>query len=336
MLDTPALTAFVAVVDSGSAHAAARRLGLSQAALSRRLQRLEASLGIKLFVRAGRGLALSEQGSQLLPKVRAHLEGLSSVLKSVRDTVRYGVPTVTLGCLPTLCTSVLPQALAAVNKRHPDIRLRIHDLSATEIRQNIADGSADVAITYLGIEERGFSQQAIIEEPMVLVVAKGHDLARQTHLPWRALSGLDLIGIGPQSGLRRLLEDARPIIGFDLNWRHAYCDGTAARRIGICRHRGTVARAARAHGREPASDPPGRGAAQPAARQPMARRRTLGARGRGRPPSHCRRLARRARRSHENIDLVVLKRLQSWLALAPSGAYHNTAPMARSDQGLQQ
>ena len=32
--------------------------------------------------------------------------------------------------------------------------------------------------------------------------------------------GLDLIGIGPQSGLRRLLEDARPIIGFDLNWRH--------------------------------------------------------------------------------------------------------------------
>jgi len=220
MLDTPALTAFVAVVDSGSAHAAARRLGLSQAALSRRLQRLEASLGIKLFVRAGRGLALSEQGSQLLPKVRAHLEGLSSVLKSVRDTVRYGVPTVTLGCLPTLCTSVLPQALAAVNKRHPDIRLRIHDLSATEIRQNIADGSADVAITYLGIEERGFSQQAIIEEPMVLVVAKGHDLARQTHLPWRALSGLDLIGIGPQSGLRRLLEDARPIIGFDLNWRH--------------------------------------------------------------------------------------------------------------------
>lgn len=220
MLDTPALTAFVAVVDSGSAHAAARRLGLSQAALSRRLQRLEASLGIKLFVRAGRGLALSEQGSLLLPKVRAHLEGLSGVLKSVRDTVRYGVPSVTLGCLPTLCTSVLPQALMAVNKRHPDIRLRIHDLSATEIRQNIADGSADVAITYLGIEERGFSQQAIIEEPMVLVVAKGHDLARQTHLPWRALSGLDLIGIGPQSGLRRLLEDARPIIGFDLNWRH--------------------------------------------------------------------------------------------------------------------
>ena len=214
MLDTPALTAFVTVVDSGSAHAAARRLGLSQAALSRRLQRLEASLGIKLFVRAGRGLALSEQGSQLLPKVRAHLEGLSSVLKSVRDTVRYGVPTVTLGCLPTLCTSVLPQALAAVNKRHPDIRLRIHDLSATEIRQNIADGSADVAITYLGIEERGFSQQAIIEEPMVLVVAKGHDLARQTHLPWRALSGLDLIG---RPGLKSAEHDWSDLEGLDPN-----------------------------------------------------------------------------------------------------------------------
>ncbi|MDH7796649.1 MULTISPECIES: LysR family transcriptional regulator [unclassified Beijerinckia] len=220
MLDTPALSAFVAVVDAGSAHAAARRLGLSQAALSRRLQRLETSLGIKLFVRAGRGLALSAQGSALLPKVRAHLEGLSDALKTVRDDVRYGVPTVTFGCLPTLCTSVLPQALATVSKRHPDIRLRIHDLSATEIRHNIADGSADVAVTYLGIEESGFSQQAIIEEPMVLVVAKEHALAQQTHLAWSALRGVDLIGIGPQSGLRRLLEDARPIIGFDLNWRH--------------------------------------------------------------------------------------------------------------------
>ena len=54
MIDAPALVGFVAIAETGSVHAAARRLNVSQAALSRRLQRLEKSLRVDLFIRQGR------------------------------------------------------------------------------------------------------------------------------------------------------------------------------------------------------------------------------------------------------------------------------------------
>jgi molybdenum-dependent DNA-binding transcriptional regulator ModE len=70
MINGPALVGFVAVAEAGSVHAAARRLNISQAALSRRIQRLEADVGTPLFLRARRGLSLSPAGVRLIEMTR--------------------------------------------------------------------------------------------------------------------------------------------------------------------------------------------------------------------------------------------------------------------------
>src|SRR5215471_16008598 len=75
-LDLNLLRVFVAIADSGSVTAAARRLYLTQSAVSAALKRLTSAVGAPLFARAGRGLVLTARGRRLLEASRPHLEAL--------------------------------------------------------------------------------------------------------------------------------------------------------------------------------------------------------------------------------------------------------------------
>ncbi len=220
MIDGPALSAFIAIADTGTVHAAAEQLGVSQPALSRRLQRLEDALGVKLFARSLQRLRLSEAGAQLLPQARLHVDGLGRALGAIRDDARYGTASVTIGCLATLSVEILPGILAEYAKRRPQVRLRVLDLSAREIEQSVRDSTADFALTMMGVAEPALSQEFIAEEPMVLLAAAEHPLAGRQSASWSELAGLPLIAIGPQSANRRLLETVQASLGVDLEWRH--------------------------------------------------------------------------------------------------------------------
>ena len=220
MLDISAFEAFLTVVDAGTVHNAAARLGISQPALSRRLQRLEAAIGVRLFTRAHRRLHLSEAGAELLPQVRAHLDGLEHALAALRDAGRYGVASVTIGCLATLSVAILPAVLAEFASRHPHVRVRVLDLSAREIEASVRDGVADFALTMLTMDEPTLRQEVVAEELMALLVPAAHPLSARQQVDWRELEGKPLIAVGPQSANRRLLEQAQSSIGVTLQWRH--------------------------------------------------------------------------------------------------------------------
>src|SRR5690349_10331070 len=125
MLDAQALLAFLAVAETGSTHAAARSLNLSQAAVSRRLSRLEKSLGTPLFLRGSHHLRLSKAGAQLLPEARAHVNGLMHALAAARTAGPDGKTTVTVGCLATLSLHVLPSVLSDFLAASPHVRVRL-------------------------------------------------------------------------------------------------------------------------------------------------------------------------------------------------------------------
>ena len=220
MLDVSAFEAFLTVVDTGTVHDAAVRLGISQPALSRRLQRLEATIGVRLFTRAHRRLQLSEAGAELLPQVRTHLDGLEQALATLRETNRYGVASVTIGCLATLSVAILPAVLAEFASRHPHVRVRVMDLSAREIEASVRDGTADFALTMLRMDEPTLRQELVAEELMVLLVPAAHPLSARDQVGWHELEGNPLIAVGPQSANRRLLEHAQSSIGVTLQWRH--------------------------------------------------------------------------------------------------------------------
>ena len=87
-IDFLGIEAFLGVAECGSFNGAAQRLNLSQAALSHRMKRLEDDLGVKLFTRTTRQVALTPAGLELLPKVRLMMETLSGAYESLRSRAR--------------------------------------------------------------------------------------------------------------------------------------------------------------------------------------------------------------------------------------------------------
>ena len=220
MIDGPALLAFITVTEAGSVHQAARRLNLSQTALSRRLQRLEADLGMPLFVRTGRRLMLSPQGTQLLSRTRPHFEALAGALDEAKKQARSSNTTISFGCLPSVSRILLPDLVAAFTRKRPDMRLRVFDASANEIIGRVAGRTADFGVSLLGMVPDDLSQEFVGEDPLALFVHRSHPFAAAASVAWSQLPGERLIAGGGPSGNRSLIDSVRAQIGIELEWRH--------------------------------------------------------------------------------------------------------------------
>lgn len=211
-VDAPAIEAFLTVAERGSTHAGARDLGISQASISRRISRLEAQLGTPLFLRSGHSLALSAAGQQFLPTARSHFADLKNALNEIRMSVGGQTNTVVFACLATLGLDVLPNVLAELAQIRPDLRVRLLDVMPSQIEQTVSDGTADFAVTMLGIGAPDLIHEVAMEQPLALVVPDSHPLATRGTMPWSEIDGMRLIGMGPASAHFRLLESARPQI----------------------------------------------------------------------------------------------------------------------------
>jgi len=211
-IDAPAIEAFLAVAERGSTHAAARDLGISQASISRRISRLEAQIGTSLFLRTGHSLALSTAGQQFLSVARSHFSGLKNALNEIRMTVKGHPNSVAVACLATLGLDVLPKVLTELAQVRPDLRVRLLDVMPNQIEEIVSDGTADFAVTILGIGAPDLVHEVVMEQPLALVVPDNHPLASRETMQWQELDGMRLIGMGPVSAHFRLLENARPQI----------------------------------------------------------------------------------------------------------------------------
>jgi DNA-binding transcriptional LysR family regulator len=220
MIDGPALISFITVAEVGSVHGAARRLNISQTALTRRLQRLEVEIGTPLFMRSGRRLALSTEGTQLFARAQPHVEALLAALQGVKEGVHSARSSVSFGCLPSVSRILVPNVVAGFLRERPDTRLKVYDSSANQVIGRVLDRTADFGVSLLGMVPAELSQEFLGEDPMVLFVHQDHPFAKANSVTWRNLIGERLIAGGGPSGNRSLIESVRAHIGFDLDWHH--------------------------------------------------------------------------------------------------------------------
>lgn len=206
--DLQDLKAFVAVAERASFRQAANDLFLSQPALSRRIDKLEEGLGVKLFERTTRRVQLTNVGQAFLVNVRTALDGLEDAVLGVADLAAHRTGTVTLACVPSAVWHFLPAVLKQFSERFPRIRVRVHDESAQDVLNLVKDGQADFGINFTGAEDAEIEFEEIYVERYVLAMRHDHPLARRKKLSWKEAADQRFISVAKSSGNRSLIDTA--------------------------------------------------------------------------------------------------------------------------------
>lgn len=212
------LRAFLAVIDFGGFHKAAEHLAISQPALSRRIQGLEASLGAQLLERSTRSVSMTAVGRQLEPLVRRMIDEFESTLLSVGDVGRAQQGQVHIACIPTAAFYFLPKVVQAFNAIYPKIRFRIVDEGAAECLASVSRGEVEFGLNFMGASDPDLTFTALTDDPFVLACRRDHPLAAVEDLTWADLRGVPLIGVSRASGNRLLLDAALSKSDIQLQW----------------------------------------------------------------------------------------------------------------------
>jgi DNA-binding transcriptional LysR family regulator len=175
------LKSFVAIAHSGSLSQAAERMRVSQSTLTRQVQSLEQEIGGRLFERNHRGVALTAGGQLLFSRVTPLLEQFDAAIGDARKLARGQSSSLRIGYLLSAATEYLNPALAILRSSHPDVKVKLIDLSPGE--QIAALGRGDLDVALVGNADASLARDCYVKRlasvPVVVAMPEQHPLAKR-------------------------------------------------------------------------------------------------------------------------------------------------------------
>lgn len=210
------LEALCVIAEAGSLSAAATRLGCSQPALSRRVQRMERDLGARLLARSGRGTALTPAGEQVLGFARDTLGGYERLRAALGDGAQALRGTVRIVASTTTGDYVVPELVARFTDRYPHVRTEVLLADSAAVPGTLLEHRADVGFAGRKNPDRRLVHVPIAADEVVLAVPADHPLAGTCEIPLSALAGERLIWREDGSGTQRTFMEALAAAGLEL------------------------------------------------------------------------------------------------------------------------
>ena len=221
--DLGELQAFVVTAEKASFRLAAEALCLSPPALSRRVERLEAALGVRLLERTTRSVELTAVGQEFLHEARSALVGLDAAVQRVNDQVHLRRGRVAIACIPSVASHLLPRVLRAFAVAQPEVQVHVMDESASQVLDAVVRGDADFGLSFTGSQESALRFEALMRERYVLAMQRGHRWAGRKEVAWAELAGQRLVSVSRDSSNRLLLDQAtadlpeQPVAWYECN-----------------------------------------------------------------------------------------------------------------------
>lgn len=200
------LRSFVTVAERGSFSAAALDLRLSQPALSRRIAKLESTLGVCLIERTTRRVDLTAVGRDFARKAREVLNTFESSLLGINEGTSHLYGEVSVACVPSAVIHFLPDVLKEYRRDYPRILVRVMDEGASHALSSVVRSEADFGINYIGAQEINIEFEAMFKERFVLACRYDHPLAARTSVTWADIQKYDYIAVAKASGNRFLFD----------------------------------------------------------------------------------------------------------------------------------
>jgi DNA-binding transcriptional LysR family regulator len=212
----PHLETFSRAAEASSFSAAARTLGLSQAAVSQRIATLESALGRPLFQRRGGRVLLTEAGHKLY----AYAQRIIELHREARRQIT-GQATLPAGELVLAASSVpgehlLPALLAEFRQRYPHVHVRAAVSDSMAALAQVERGEATIGLVGRKIDHPHLEFRPLATDELVLVAPKGHALCRRKKLSISQLASYPLVLREVGSGMRHCLERSLEQAGLSL------------------------------------------------------------------------------------------------------------------------
>ena len=200
------IQAFVQIAESGNFNKAAEKLFITQTALTRRIQRLEAFVGEKLLDRTTRSTTLAPLGREFLPLATRLVADMTSGLERLRSASKLALGDATVATLQSVASQQLPLALRQYARKYPHNRVTVLERSGSLVTEAVRLGHADFGIHIEQGPVADLAEERVLRSPFVLVCGRTHRLAQSRQVAWKDLHDVDLITLGGSSGNRRVVE----------------------------------------------------------------------------------------------------------------------------------
>ena len=200
------LYAFRALVEYGNFRVAAESICLSQSALSRRIEKLEAALGNRLFDRTTRRVALTLYGQNFAERSAQLLDSVESMLADVDKASEERTGLIAVAAVPSAACYFMPDVIRRFQSRYPRVRIKLIDSSAGNVIDAVARSQADFGICFAGNLPSEIEFFPLVEDVYVAACRKDHPVAQKSHLTWQAFYQQDYISLDKTSGNRNLLD----------------------------------------------------------------------------------------------------------------------------------
>ena len=212
------LKAFIAVTENGSFSGAARKIHLTQPAISKRIAHLEERLNQPLFDRIGHQVTLTEAGERLLPHARTILGALQNGLRDVSKLNAKPSGTLRIATSYHVGLHHLPDILKSYYNDYPEVELDLRFMDSEDALAGVEKGDIELAIITLPLElPEHLQAQTLWNDPMQIVCAKDHPLAGSSDI--HDLAEYPAILPDTYTITRQLVESALNNKGLQINVR---------------------------------------------------------------------------------------------------------------------
>lgn len=205
-IDFDGIQAFVVIAELGGFNKAAEYLHVTQTALTRRLQKLEAYLGLRLLDRTTRYVELTAVGREFLPQARAIVHEMTSAVGRLKDMSKNAKGSFTLACVPTMAAHILPSLIQQYAHICPQNRIRLLDATSYEVRDSVLNCQAELGIGIHGEHHPEVLETPLFNDPLMFYCRDSDPLCKMKSVSWSDMGGADLIVVSNLTATRVFMD----------------------------------------------------------------------------------------------------------------------------------
>jgi DNA-binding transcriptional LysR family regulator len=197
---------FAAVADAGNVSRAARRLHVTQPALSRQIQDLEREFACRLFDRIGRRVVLTRDGEEILERTRRLLAEAEALRERAHALAGGEAGVLRIGATPQFIEAALPEVLTRYSLTYPGIEVELVEEGGGLLLRRVREGELHLAVGLW--RTGGLQSQPLFPVRVLAVMQRGHRFAGQNALAVTDLVGSPLLLLGREFQTRELFDEA--------------------------------------------------------------------------------------------------------------------------------